>query len=137
MNYRRSIWLAALGLILALVCVAARAAESKFSLNVQADGVTLGTAAATLTVTASTPTDVTWKLSDGVFTASANPDGKLKYDDAMLNGTGKAKSTGTATLKDFDITVEQNTGVDVTYRFRISANLADGAVKSVSIEQLK
>lgn len=137
MGLRSTIWIAALGIVLALTSVGARAAESKFSLNVQADGVTLGTAAATLTVTGSTPGEVAWTLSDGVFTASSNPDGKLKYNDDMLNGSGKAKSTETAALKDFDITVEQTTGVDVTYRFRISATLAEGAVKSVTIEQLK
>lgn len=137
MGTRRTIWIAILGLVLALATADVRAAESKFSLNVQADGVTLGMASATLTVTDSAPGEVSWKLTDGVFTASTNPDGKLKYNEDMLNGTGKAKSTATESLKDFDITVEQTTGVDVTYRFRISATLADGAVKSVAIDQLK
>lgn len=133
----RTIWIFALGLVLAVATVGARAADSKFNLAVQADGVKLGSAAATLTITDAGSGQVTWKLTDGVFTALPNPDGKLKWNDDIISGNGKAKSTETVTLRDFDITVQQSTGVDVAYRFRLSATLADGAIKSVTIEQVK
>jgi hypothetical protein len=128
--------LLALGLLMFLVAVYARAADSKFSLTVQADGVSLATVAATLNVEAAQDGMVTWKFADGVFTALPNPDGSVNYAEDVLTGTGKIKATGNADLKDFDVTVQQATGVDVTYRFRISATLADGAVKSVSIAKV-
>ena len=126
-----------MGLVLTLAIVGARASERKFNLAVQADGVNLGSAAATLTITDAGPGQVTWKLTDGVFTALPNPDGKRKWNDDILTGSGKAKSTETVALRDFDITVQQSTGVDVAYRFRLSTTIADGAVKSVTIEQVK
>ncbi|HEY3413689.1 MAG TPA: hypothetical protein VGM51_11645 [Armatimonadota bacterium] len=134
---RRPIWIFALGLILALATVSARAAERTFNLYVQADGVNLGTAAAKLTVADAGSGQVTWKLTDGVFTELPNPDGKLKWNDDILTANGKAKNTDTVALRDFDITVQQSTGVDVVFRFRLSATLAEGDIKSVAIEQVK
>lgn len=136
MNLTRTMRMAVTGVLMVLLAAFAHAADIKFSLPVQADGASLGTASGTLTVIPGPPGTVEWKLSDGKFAAEANGNGELKWDEAMLTGSGSANATGAADLKDFDITLQQSTGVDVAYRFRLSATLADGVVKSVTIAKV-
>ncbi|HEY3267884.1 MAG TPA: hypothetical protein VGM37_13215 [Armatimonadota bacterium] len=129
----RFLWMA---VVCIMAIVAVKAAPKPFQLSVVADGATLGTAAANLDVTVADG-KAEWKLTDGHFAPASLPEAKVSMDPEVLAGSGKVPLAAEITVKDFTITVEQNTGVDISYRFRLSATLADGAVKSVSLAQLK
>ena len=117
-------------------CTGALAAAKPFEAKVQADGAALGVASATLDVTVANG-KAAWKITQGRFAPATLPEAKTLWDDAILAGSGSVPSSASITVKDFTVTVEQNTGVDISYRFRLTASLADGAVKDVAITQVK
>jgi len=133
-------WARLLGITLlfaALWCVGAVAAVTSYDAAVRADGVTLGTASGTLDVTRGADGRITWTLSDGRFTPATLPHAAVVFDAANLAGSGTAADAATVALKEFNATVAQSTGVDVTYRFEFTVTLEDGAVRNVSIHQMK
>lgn len=119
------------------LCAGARAASTRYEAALQADGKTLGTATGALSVSRAPDGRVAWSLTDGTFTAAAIPHATVVFDPANLAGSGVAAANGALNLKEFNVTVAQSTGVDLTYRFRFVATLKDDAVVGVEIRQLK
>lgn len=114
----------------------AYAATSPFSVTLQADGTTLGAATGVLDLA---PTDggrVAWTLSNTVFQPASVPGTTVQWSDANLDGAGSAAAGERASLAEFEVTVRQSSGVDVVYRFRLSATLTASNATGVALEQL-
>ena len=121
----------------AMLCAGAFAATAHYEATILADGQTLGVASGTVDVTPSADGSVQWTLSDGRFIAATLPHATVVFNASALSGSGAAAAGDTIVLKDFNATVAQSTGVDVTYRFRMSATLSGGAPQTVAIRQMK
>jgi hypothetical protein len=121
----------------AVLCAGAFASNTHYEATILADGQTLGVASGTLDVTPAADGGVQWTLSDGRFSPATLPHATVVFNASALSGSGTAASGDTIALKDFNATVAQSTGVDVTYRFRMSATLSNGAPRTVAIRQMK
>lgn len=135
---RRLGWLAAVSVLFAAAfCAGARAAATAYNATLQADGKALGTAAGTLDVSRAADGRLHWSLTGGQFTAAEVPHATVHIEGEALSGSGSTSATTTATLKEFNVVVSQSTGVDVTYRFRVTAALDGDTVRAVEIHQMK
>lgn len=114
----------------------ALAATSGFSVPLQADGAILGAATGVLDLAPADNGRVAWKLRDGAFAPEKVPGTTVTWNDTNLTGSGSAPSGEKAALKEFEVTVRQSSGVDVSFRFRLSATLTADKATDVSIEQL-
>lgn len=130
------IWVVVLALLAALGGPA-RATATRYQAALEADGVTLGTASGTLEIVEAKDGQFTWTLSDGSFAVSSIPHATVVFDEADLLGSGVVQGGAGVTLKEFDVTRAQSTGVDVTYRFRFVATVDKAGGRDVAIRQMK
>lgn len=125
----------ALALVAALNVAGALAAVSPFSVSLQADGATLGAVSGALE-TAAAGDAVAWKIADAAFVPANAPGMSVAWNEASLAAAGTGRADEKATLKEFEVTVRQSSGVDVSYRFRLTATLSAEKPAAVSLEQI-
>lgn len=128
-------------LVLVLTCLlavtAAWADSRSFSLPLEMDDRPLGTLSGRLTIDPAPTGGLTWSLSDGAFRPASVEDARVLHDPVALEGSGTVDKAERLTIREFKITLEQNSGVDVSYRFRLMAEISGDSIRSVSIEPVR
>ncbi|GEM_PF-4993342 len=110
------------------------ASSRPFVLAVVTDGTAVGTLSGTLEVSVSDSV-IAWTLSSVKFHPGPIPDGTVACNADALNGTGTTPLSARAAVKDFCIVVTRDSGVDISYRFRLSAEMEGETLTGVVIEK--
>jgi len=133
---RRAFGLIVLGLVALLACAGVHAATATFDTALKADGTTFGQAKGSLEITPAAEGRLAWKLSGGQFTPATVPGSTVVWDEGNLAGSGSSDTADKLTLKEFEVTVRQSSGVDISYSFRLTATVEDGKPVTVALEQV-
>jgi hypothetical protein len=108
----------------------------RFSVPVTADGAALGTASALLKVTEKDKR-LTWSLSEGQFVADGRREGAVVWPADVLAGSGQVDGDKSVVIKEFQVTVQQPTAVDITYSLRLRVAVDGDNIRAVSVEQAR
>lgn len=120
-----------------LVCASAQADTQSFRLPVHIEDRTLGVWSGQLTLSATGDDQIQWTLSDSTFRATEFEEAKVVVDVSTITGTGQAPKAARLSIREIKVTLEQDTAVDVSYRFRMMAEADGDTIRSISLEHIR